>query len=104
MTAEPLIEELARLDKQSCRAIVEAAQHERQKRVRRAMQNVRRSLLLDWKTRPAARAIDDAVRGRRASFRDDPALMQQIQRQLKHDLGSLDDIPSVERIRQLLNS
>jgi hypothetical protein len=99
-----LVEELARLDRHRLRESVEAAQHLRQKRIRQAVQKVRQSLLLDWKTRPAARAIDDAVRGRRASFRGNPALGKQIEHQLRQELGSLDDISGAERIRQLLNS
>ena len=102
MTADPLIDELARLDRRRRRDIVDAADRERQARIRRALSNVRTALLAGLKERPAARAIDDAIRGRRTSFRNNPALRIQIERQLKQELGSLDDIPSAERIRQIL--
>jgi restriction endonuclease Mrr len=102
MTFDPLVDELARLDRQRRRELIDAAQQERQRRIRRALRKIRRAVLPGLKDRPAARAIDDAVRGRRTSFRNNPALRQQIEQQLKQELGSLDDIPGAERIRQLL--
>ena len=102
MTIEPLVDELARLDRQRRREIVEAADHERQIRIRRALQQIRKTLLSSFKDRQAARAIDDAIRGRRASFRAEPALQIDIERYLKQELGCLDDIPGADRIRQLL--
>jgi hypothetical protein len=102
MTLDPLVDELARLDRQRRREIVAAAEHARQQRIRCALKDVRRSILPDLKERLAARVIDDAVRGRRASFRRDPELRGAVVRQLQEELGSLDDIPGADRIRQIL--
>jgi len=66
MTAE-LVDELARLDRQRCRDLVDAAQQERQLRIRHALRKIRRVVLPGLKDRPAARAIDDAVQGQWAS-------------------------------------
>jgi hypothetical protein len=97
-----LIDELARLDRHQCRDLVEQARCERQRRIRLALERVRRELLPMLSDNRAARAIDDAVRGRRASFLDKPALRTQVEQELRQELGSLDDVPGSERIRQLL--
>ena len=102
MTVDPLVGELAKLNRRRCRELVEAAQQERQMRIRRALRKIRQAFLPGLKDRPAARAIDDALRGRRASFRHNPALREQIEQRLKQELGSLEDVPGAERIRQLL--
>jgi len=99
-----LIDGLARLDKQQRRGVVEQARCERQRRIRLALERVRRELLPMMSDSRAARAIDDAVRGRRASFLEKPTLRIQVARELKVELGSLDDVPGAERIRQLLRT
>jgi hypothetical protein len=102
VTPDPLVEELARLDKDRRREIVEAAHRERQRLIGDVIKQVRAALLPGFNERRASRAIEDAARGRRASFRDNPALRMTIERQLRRGLGSLDDVPGFERIRQLL--
>jgi hypothetical protein len=101
---DPLVEELARLDKDRRREIVAAAERERQHRIRLAIRRVRSALLPSLNERRAAQAIDDAVRRRRTSFQDNPVLRIEIECELQEELGSLDDIPGMERIRQLLRN
>src|SRR5205085_11837248 len=74
----------------------------RQRRIGDVLKQVRDALLPGFNERRASRAIDDAARGRRASFRDAPALRVTVERQLRQGLGSLDDVPGAARIRQLL--
>jgi hypothetical protein len=99
-----LIDELVRLDRHQCRDLVEQARCERQRRIHLALERVRRELLPMLSDNRAACAIDDAVRGRRASFLDKPALRTQVEQELRQELGSLDDVPGSERIRQLLGA
>jgi hypothetical protein len=98
-----IIASLALLDPERRRRAEAYAKAQRARLIREVVQDVRSALLPGWKDRAAARAIDDAARGRRAAFGKDPALRAQIENELKRRLGVLDDLPQAARIRQLLN-
>jgi hypothetical protein len=76
MTEAELVEQLARLPDEKRRDVTKAAAVARQRRVQIAIQQVRKTLLAGFRDRKAARAIDDAVCGRRTG--SDPALRSAI--------------------------
>jgi hypothetical protein len=97
-----LLEQLALLDDEQRRELFQAAQFERQRRIRLAVLKVRESVLGTFSNRSAARAIGDVVRG--CGGRLDPILRVEIERQLRRELGDFEDIPGQERIRQVIRS
>ena len=99
MTEAELVEQLARLPDEKRRDVTKAAAVARQRRVQIAIQQVRKTLLAGFRDRKAARAIDDAVCGRRTG--SDPALRGAIAQQLRGALGYLDDLPGEDKIRHL---
>ena len=101
MNAE-LLEQLALLDDEQRRQLFQAAQFERQRRIRLAVRRVRETVLGTFSDRSAAKVIRDVVRGWGGRF--DPLLRAEIERQLRRDVGDFDDIPGQERIRQVIRS
>jgi DNA-binding FrmR family transcriptional regulator len=94
-----LVEQLARLPDEQRREIANAACAERRRRIRGAVNQIRRSMLPNVSKRKAAQQIAAAAHDRHNST--DQVLRAAIRTALGDDLGSVDDVPDADRIRQL---
>jgi hypothetical protein len=104
VTAESaLVLALARLTTEQRRRAEAYAKALRAHRKRIVVQSVRDGLLPDWPVSAAAEEIESAVHKRRSDLDMHRAqLREDIRRHLVDGLGSLQDMPGHERIRQHL--
>jgi hypothetical protein len=97
-----LVEQLARLPSGRRRDALAMARAVRRRRIQAALRQIRAGLLSRHRDNGAARLIEDAVRNRHTD--SDPAMRNAIRGALSQELGSIDDIPGAERIRQLIKN
>jgi hypothetical protein len=95
-----LVEQLSRLGAVARRDVVSEARTVRRRRVWATLREIRTTLLPGFSDRKAAHTIATVASGCRDGT--DPALCGKIEQQLREALGSLDDVPGADRIRQLI--
>ena len=99
----PIVCALARLSPEQRREAERRAKALRSRSIRSVVRDIRDALLSGLSDAAAAREIESAIcRHRAVPDGSQAALRAQIRRQLLEDLGSLDDMPKAERIRQYL--
>jgi hypothetical protein len=100
MVDPELVALLAKLPLAERDEVVQRAASTRKRRIADAVCRVRAALLPMVSDRAAADIIAAVAHGRRC--RQVPLLRDAVERRLRDELGSFDDLPEAERLRQLL--